>query len=231
MDRTVGVYDLTQLQRTGPVERAAGRHAAERRHREAHRAGAAGKQFFYDARDTRLARDALHELRELPQRRRPGRPHLGPHRHGRGPAQHDQPARHARAARASLHWSANFDEVQDFEGQIRTLAGGTGLMTRRGVQRRHAQPAARRSEGGPQRGPRRARGLRRLAQRRSRASPYRNADGTLTARSRRGPRGVPARRTARRARRHARSRTAHAARLHDVGTIKADQRQAPRRRR
>jgi hypothetical protein len=28
-----------------------------------------------------------------------------------------------------LHWSANFDEVQDFEGQIRALAGGTGLMT------------------------------------------------------------------------------------------------------
>jgi YVTN family beta-propeller protein len=27
-----------------------------------------------------------------------------------------------------LHWTGNFDEVQDFEGQIRTLAGGTGLM-------------------------------------------------------------------------------------------------------
>ena len=28
-----------------------------------------------------------------------------------------------------LHWSANFDEVQDFEGQIRNLSGGAGLMT------------------------------------------------------------------------------------------------------
>ncbi len=28
-----------------------------------------------------------------------------------------------------LHWSGNFDEVQDFEGQIRNLSGGTGLMT------------------------------------------------------------------------------------------------------
>ncbi|OUS25774.1 hypothetical protein A9Q99_20175 [Gammaproteobacteria bacterium 45_16_T64] len=28
-----------------------------------------------------------------------------------------------------LHWSGNFDEVQDFENQIRSLAGGTGLMT------------------------------------------------------------------------------------------------------
>ena len=31
-------------------------------------------------------------------------------------------------AQGFLHWSGNFDEVQDFEGQIRTLAGGTGLM-------------------------------------------------------------------------------------------------------
>ena len=28
-----------------------------------------------------------------------------------------------------LHWSGNFDEVQDFEGQIRNLASGTGLMS------------------------------------------------------------------------------------------------------
>jgi mono/diheme cytochrome c family protein len=28
-----------------------------------------------------------------------------------------------------LHWSGNFDEVQDFENQIRQLAGGTGLMS------------------------------------------------------------------------------------------------------
>jgi len=27
-----------------------------------------------------------------------------------------------------LHWTANFDEVHDFEGQIRGFAGGTGLM-------------------------------------------------------------------------------------------------------
>ena len=28
-----------------------------------------------------------------------------------------------------IHWSGNFDEVQDFELQIRSLAGGTGLMS------------------------------------------------------------------------------------------------------
>jgi cytochrome c peroxidase len=28
-----------------------------------------------------------------------------------------------------MHWTGNFDEVQDFEGQIRRFAGGTGLMS------------------------------------------------------------------------------------------------------
>ena len=32
-------------------------------------------------------------------------------------------------AHGPLHWSGNFDEVQDFEGQIRDLSGGTGLMS------------------------------------------------------------------------------------------------------
>ena len=103
MDRTVGVYDL----------RAAAADTAQSSvpllatlnavgDREARRATVLkGKQLFYDARDTRLARDALHELRVLPQRRRPRRPRLGPHRHRRRPAQHDQPARPRRRRRAS----------------------------------------------------------------------------------------------------------------------------------
>jgi YVTN family beta-propeller protein len=31
-------------------------------------------------------------------------------------------------AHGLLHWTGNFDEVQDFEGQIRNFAGGSGLM-------------------------------------------------------------------------------------------------------
>jgi hypothetical protein len=33
------------------------------------------------------------------------------------------------AGQGFLHWSANFDELQDFEAQIRALAGGSGLMS------------------------------------------------------------------------------------------------------
>ncbi len=87
-----------------------------------------GKQLFYDARDDRLASldymscaschaDGEHDGRvwdftSLGEGLRntitlKGRSGMG---HGR------------------LHWSGNFDEPQDFEGQIRDFAGGTGLM-------------------------------------------------------------------------------------------------------
>lgn len=36
---------------------------------------------------------------------------------------------HGGTAQGPLHWSGNFDEVQDFENQIRGLAQGTGLIT------------------------------------------------------------------------------------------------------
>lgn len=35
---------------------------------------------------------------------------------------------HGGTAHGPLHWSANFDEVQDFENQIRSLSAGTGLI-------------------------------------------------------------------------------------------------------
>ena len=88
-----------------------------------------GKQLFYDAQDDRLARDnyiscaSCHNdgdgdgrvwdltgfgegLRNTVDLRGRGGMRNGP-----------------------LHWTGNFDEVQDFEGQIRTLSGGTGLLS------------------------------------------------------------------------------------------------------
>src|SRR5262249_41467340 len=35
---------------------------------------------------------------------------------------------HAGMGEGPLHWSANFDEVQDFDNQIRNLGGGAGLI-------------------------------------------------------------------------------------------------------
>jgi len=128
MDRTVGVYDLSELQRTGqwtaPAVATLASVGAERLTATV----LAGKRLFYDARDTRLARDrylscaSCHNdggqdgrVWDLTGMGEGLRNTIGL----RGPA----------VAQGRLHWTANFDEVQDFEGQIRTLAGGTGLMT------------------------------------------------------------------------------------------------------
>ena len=87
-----------------------------------------GKQNFYDARDNRLALDGYmscaschadggHDGRvwDLSSSGEGLRNTIS--LNGRGGPEH-----------GPLHWTANFDEVHDFELQIRTLAGGNGLM-------------------------------------------------------------------------------------------------------
>jgi YVTN family beta-propeller protein len=87
-----------------------------------------GKRLFYDARDTRLARDRYMSCASC---------HNDGGADGRvwdlkaqGEGLRNTISLRGRAgAMGRLHWSNNFDEVQDFEGQIRSLAGGTGLMS------------------------------------------------------------------------------------------------------
>jgi large repetitive protein len=87
-----------------------------------------GKQLFYDAQDTRLARDAYISCASC---------HNDGDGDGRvwdftgmGEGLRNTIALNGRAgAQGFKHWSGNFDEIQDFEGQIRNLSGGTGLMT------------------------------------------------------------------------------------------------------
>jgi cytochrome c peroxidase len=88
-----------------------------------------GKQFFYDAADTRLARDgylscaACHDNGE-----HDGRvwDFTG---FGEGLRKTISLTGRAGIGHGFLHHTANFDEVQDFEGQIRSFAQGTGLMS------------------------------------------------------------------------------------------------------
>lgn len=88
-----------------------------------------GKQLFHDARDPRLARDAYMSCATC---------HADGGHDGRtwdlsgqGEGLRNTISLRGRAGlgHGRLHWSQNFDEVQDFETQIRTLAGGTGLMS------------------------------------------------------------------------------------------------------
>jgi YVTN family beta-propeller protein len=128
MDRTVGVYDLGSLVDAGltqvPLLGTVGTVSAERLAPNVLR----GKQLFHDARDPRLARDAYMSCASCHDD--------GGHDgrtwdftgFGEG-LRNTIPLRGRAGAQGRLHWSANFDEVQDFEGQIRAFAGGTGLMT------------------------------------------------------------------------------------------------------
>jgi len=128
MDRTIGVYDLTPLIQQGL---AAATPVATLNAVGTEKLSATvlkGKQFFYDARDTRLARDRYMSCASC---------HNDGGHDGRvwdlthaGEGLRNTISLRGRAgAQGFLHWSNNFDEVQDFEGQIRALAGGTGLMT------------------------------------------------------------------------------------------------------
>ena len=129
MDRSIGVYDLSTLMSTGqpdvPMIASLNAVATERLSAQVLN----GKQLFYDARDPRLARDRYMSCASC---------HNDGGHDGRvwdltgmGEGLRNTISLTGRAGMGHgfLHWSANFDEVQDFEGQIRTLAGGSGLMT------------------------------------------------------------------------------------------------------
>jgi mono/diheme cytochrome c family protein len=128
MDRSLGVYDLTPLRMLGRLELpflgavpTVGRETLTEQ-------VLVGKQIFYDARDTRLARDRYMSCASC---------HADGGHDGRtwdlsgfGEGLRNTISLRGRGGMRAgpLHWSGNFDEVQDFEGQIRRLAGGSGLM-------------------------------------------------------------------------------------------------------
>jgi hypothetical protein len=88
-----------------------------------------GKRLFYDAADDRLARDNYISCASC---------HNDGGQDGRvwdltgfGEGLRNTIELRGRSGMGNgpLHWTGNFDEVQDFEGQIRTMAAGTGLMS------------------------------------------------------------------------------------------------------
>jgi YVTN family beta-propeller protein len=128
MDRTVHVLDLNPLIGNGQFDlpRVATLSSVATEKLAAN--VLLGKQHFYDARDPRLAFDRYISCASC---------HNDGGHDGRvwdltsmGEGLRNTSALRGRAGgQGFLHWSANFDEVQDFEGQIRALAGGTGLMS------------------------------------------------------------------------------------------------------
>ncbi|WP_261404718.1 PA14 domain-containing protein [Chenggangzhangella methanolivorans] len=88
-----------------------------------------GKQLFYDAVDTRLARDGYISCASCHDDGEGDGRVWDLTGFGEGLRNTISLQGHGGMAQGFLHWTGNFDEVQDFEKQIRDLAGGTGLMT------------------------------------------------------------------------------------------------------
>ena len=128
MDRSVGVYDLRPLMQQGQFGATPIATLSTIGTEKLAATVLRGKQLFYDARDTRLARDRYMSCASC---------HNDGGHDGRvwdltgfGEGLRNTISLRGRAGMGQgfLHWSNNFDEVQDFEGQIRALSGGTGLM-------------------------------------------------------------------------------------------------------
>ncbi len=129
MARSVTVHDLTRLVRFGEfavtTQATLASVGAERLAAQVLQ----GKRLFYDARDPRLARDSYMSCAAC--HRDGGSDGRVWDLTGLGEGLRNTVALRGRAAmgHGPLHWSGNFDELQDFEGQIRALAQGSGLMT------------------------------------------------------------------------------------------------------
>ena len=129
MSRSLSVFDLSPLVMQGQM---GGTAVATLSTVSSDKLGAAvlrGKQLFYDARDPRLARDAYMSCASC---------HNDGGHDGRvwdlsaqGEGLRNTISLRGRAGMGQgfLHWSANFNEGQDFEAQIRGLASGTGLLS------------------------------------------------------------------------------------------------------
>ncbi len=214
MDRTISVHDLTALYATGtlaaPQVALYNTVAIEKLPAQV----LTGKQLFYDAKDTRLARDNYISCAAC---------HNDGGQDGRiwdltgfGEGLRNTIELNGHAGQGPLHWSANFDEVQDFEGQIRNLAGGTGLLSA-------ADFAATSNPLGTAKAGRSA-DLDALAAYvnsliTTNASPYRNSNGTLTTA---GTAGKTVFQTANCAQCHSGTAFTNSApnNLHNIGTIK-----------
>ncbi len=129
MDRNVAVFDLAPLVDYGNLQVNLVTQLASVSADRLATNVLVGKQLFYDARDERLARD--HYLSCAACHNDGGHDGRTWDLTGFGEGLRNTPSLKGRGAsgHGSLHWSANFDEVQDFEGQIRSLAAGTGLMS------------------------------------------------------------------------------------------------------
>ncbi|MEM7257828.1 MAG: discoidin domain-containing protein, partial [Pseudomonadota bacterium] len=128
MDRTISVFDIADIVNAGAITATELATIDTVANELLQPQVLRGKQLFYDARDDRLAHLDYMSCASC---------HADGEHDGRvwdftslGEGLRNTITLRGRAGmgHGMLHWSGNFDEPQDFEGQIREFAGGTGLM-------------------------------------------------------------------------------------------------------
>ncbi|GBD47840.1 galactose oxidase-like domain-containing protein [Methylopila sp. Yamaguchi] len=129
MDRTVSVVSLTYILRYGQMKERILATIPTVEQDKLSPTVLKGKQFFYDAADPRLARDGYLSCAACHDRGEDDGRTWDFTGFGEGLRNTISLLGRAGTGQGFMHWSANFNEVQDFEGQIRSFAGGRGLMS------------------------------------------------------------------------------------------------------
>lgn len=178
--RTVRVIDLRPLIQNGQLTATTSAIVSTVLHEKLAPDVLKGKALFYDASNPKLARDGYLSCASC---------HNDGGHDGRvwdftgfGEGLRNTIALNGRAGmgQGALHWSGNFDEVQDFEQQIRDFAGGTGLMADNSyLAGTRSRPLGDKKAGISPELDQLAAYVNSLS--RFAPSAYRNADGTLTA--------------------------------------------------
>lgn len=129
MDRTVTIHDLTSLANGATVAPPAPVTLNTVTTEKLSSTVLTGKQLFYDTRDNRVAFQQYLSCASCHNDGGQDGRTWDFTQFGEGLRNTITLRGHGGTAQGPLHWTGNFDEVQDFEGQIRNFARGTGLMS------------------------------------------------------------------------------------------------------
>ena len=125
LDREVRAYDVTDLSTTPPVVGTAAVVAEEPLSEEL----LTGKRLFHTSRDTRMAKSGYITCSNChPDGQEDGLTWDFTDR-GEGLRNTTSLLDRSGTGMGRVHWTGNFDEIQDFEGDIRNGQGGTGLLS------------------------------------------------------------------------------------------------------
>ncbi len=178
MDRSITIYDLFDLIYTRSSDVILKETLKTVRTETLSPSVLRGKQLFYDSFDPRLSKEQYSSCAGCHNGGRSDGRVWDISGFGEGLRNTITLLGHGGAKQGMLHWSGNFDEVQDFEIQIRGLSGGTGLMNDLDYQK-YASAGGLKKTGVSQSLDDLANYVNSLKE--TPTSPYRNNDGSLTA--------------------------------------------------